>query len=407
MLEVDKILEKCGDFGRMQLIILILTSLLNVILAMHYESETIITYVPIFWCADGLDSGAAPPNISNCHPLQTNSTNYSSCKHYKYESYMGYHSFVSETDWICDDMWKLNVGSALYSLGSLLGTLVLGYMGDRVGRLPALILANLISMVGNFLTIFGTSLFTFCIFRIINGFATDTNYSMMYILLVEHIRPSLRTICLSITVGIFYCLGAISAPWMSLLLGTWRSFLLFSSIPLIIVPFFYFIVPESVQWLISRRKYNQAVASLRRVAKINGHQIEDSVYEEFIMNCKLSQQNNKIDPNLLHLFRTQRLRRILLILAFEMAVISFSHFIITRKLYTSSRFSYFAWRSIGNTTILPAWLIALAFQDIIGRKAMIATSLICCCFFTLMTNIGLFDGASTTDRSKSKPAHYR
>lgn len=95
---------------------------------------------------------------------------------------MDFQSFVSETNWICKNGWRMNVGGSLYTVSSLLGTLVLGYMGDKVGRLPALILANLISMSGNFLTIFGTNLFTFCLFRLINGFATDTNYAMMYIL---------------------------------------------------------------------------------------------------------------------------------------------------------------------------------------------------------------------------------
>ncbi|XP_030559463.1 organic cation transporter-like protein isoform X2 [Drosophila novamexicana] len=405
MLEVDKILEKCGSFGRLQLIIVILTSLLNVILSLHYESEEIIFFVPRHWCADGLASGSAPPNTSSCKPLYSNLTIHSSCHKYKYETYMDFQSFVSETNWICKNGWRMNVGGSLYTVSSLLGTLVLGYMGDKVGRLPALILANLISMSGNFLTIFGTNLFTFCLFRLINGFATDTNYAMMYILLLEYIRPSLRTICLTITVGIFYCLGAISSPWVGLLLGTWRSFLLVSSLPLILVPFFYCIVPESVEWLISRRNYNKAVASLRRVAKINGVQIEDSVYEEFIANCKLVQQNTKIDPNLLDLFRTPRLRRIVLILAFDMAVISYCHFIAIRKL-NRNWFSHFVWNSIQYTMILPSWLIALAFQDIIGRKALTSTSLICCCLFISITNIVLLDGASDTNRSKSKSPPY-
>ncbi|XP_032289580.1 organic cation transporter-like protein isoform X2 [Drosophila virilis] len=402
MLEVDKILEKCGSFGRLQLIMLILTSLLNVILTMHYESEEMISFVPRHWCADGLVSGSAPPNTSSCKPLNTS---HSTCHKYKYEPYMGFQSFTSETNWICNKHWKMNVGASMYTVGSLLGTLALGYMGDTVGRLPTLILANLISMIGNFLTIFGTSLFLFCLFRFINGFATDTNYAMMYILLLEYIRPSLRTICLSITVGVFYCMGAICAPWVALLLGTWRSYLLVSSVPLIIVPFFYCILLESVQWLISRQNYNKAVATLRRVAKINRVQIEDSVYEEFIASCKLSQQKAKIEPNLLDLFRTPRLRRTLFILAFDMAVISFSHFIAIRKL-RRDWFPHFVWNSIQYTMVLPSWLIALAFQDIIGRKALNSISLICCSVFISITNIVLFDDASDTNRSKSKSPYY-
>jgi len=49
MLEVDKILEKCGDFSRLQLIMLLLFCVINVLSALHYYSQTIISFVPKYW----------------------------------------------------------------------------------------------------------------------------------------------------------------------------------------------------------------------------------------------------------------------------------------------------------------------------------------------------------------------
>lgn len=43
-------------------------------------------------------------------------------------------------------------------------------------------MANVIAMAGNILTIFGTDLITFSLFRLISGLATDSNFVMMYIL---------------------------------------------------------------------------------------------------------------------------------------------------------------------------------------------------------------------------------
>lgn len=130
-------------------------------------------------------------------------------------------------------------------------------------------------------------------------------------------RPSLRTIGLSVCIGVFYCLGSMGAPWVAVLMGSWRGFLLVTSLPFALVPLFYFIVPESVQWLISKQKYDKAMACLKRVAKINGRQLDDSVYAQFIADCKLSQQNTKTTPNLLDLFKTTRLRRNTFILFFK------------------------------------------------------------------------------------------
>lgn len=137
---------------------------------------------------------------------------------------------------------------------------------------------------------------------------------------MEYLRPSLRTIGLSICIGFFYCLGSMAAPWIAVLMQSWRGFLVATSIPFMLVPLFYFIVPESVQWLISKQKYDCAVACLKRVAKINGKVVDDSVYHEFVEECKRSQMqqsNNKVEPNLLGLFATPRLRRNTLILFFK------------------------------------------------------------------------------------------
>lgn len=95
---------------------------------------------------------------------------------------MGYESLSSEMDWICADAWKLTLGQSMFFVGSVIGTLTLGCLADIVGRLPILIVANLIAMAGNLLTILGTDLTLFCIFRLISGFATDSNFVMMYIL---------------------------------------------------------------------------------------------------------------------------------------------------------------------------------------------------------------------------------
>lgn len=53
---------------------------------------------------------------------------------------------------------------------------------DRIGRLPVLVISNLMAMIGNGATIFATNVVAFAICRFIAGLATDTNFVMMYIL---------------------------------------------------------------------------------------------------------------------------------------------------------------------------------------------------------------------------------
>lgn len=48
-LDIDKVLEKCGDFNRYQFMLLGCFCLINVLASMHYYSQTIISFVPEHW----------------------------------------------------------------------------------------------------------------------------------------------------------------------------------------------------------------------------------------------------------------------------------------------------------------------------------------------------------------------
>ncbi|KRF78726.1 organic anion transporter 3 isoform X1 [Drosophila virilis] len=393
MLEVDNILEKCGDFSRQQRIMLVLCSLLNLLSAIHFLSNPIINYVPKYWCADGLDPGAPPPKESSCKPLYNNSTNSDTCNKYNYELHMGFQSFVSEKNWICDEGWKIRKGQAYFLAGRLISSLFMGYLADILGRVPILILTNVIATSGNFLTIFNMNVDLFCIFRFVCGFVINTNVTFIRILIVEYMRPSLRTVCLNICSGFFICLGMASTSWIVALIGNWRRFMLFDSLPIFVMPIFVIFVPESVQWLISRKKYDKAIASLKRVAKINGRQIDDSVFEEFIEDCKFSQQNTKKNPNLLHLLRMPRLRRIFLIMLLELTVILFYRELIKHHI-RHLNISPFVRSSSLITSILPASLVVIILQDRIGRKALALTILLLIVLFILLPSVLLLHAAN-------------
>jgi MFS family permease len=74
------------------------------------------------------------------------------------------------------------MGQSFFFVGSMLGTLALGVMADRIGRLPVLVLSNVLSFLGNAATSFTYLLTEFAASRLVAGLATDTNFFMMYII---------------------------------------------------------------------------------------------------------------------------------------------------------------------------------------------------------------------------------
>ena len=84
--------------------------------------------------------------------------------------------------WVCSDSWKPALAQSMFFIGSVVGSLALGVMSDHVGRLPVLILANMLALVGNVATVFTSGLPDLAFCRMLNGLATDNNFVMMYII---------------------------------------------------------------------------------------------------------------------------------------------------------------------------------------------------------------------------------
>lgn len=241
---------------------------------------------------------------------------------YDYDFLYGYRSMTSELNWVCQNNWKSITGQSTYFIGSVVGTLVLGILADFIGRLPVLILAHIFGMIGNFLTIFATNEITFAISRGISGIATDNNFVMMYILVLEYIAPKMRTLGLNLCIGIFYCFGSVVTPWVAVWLGNWKLYLLATIIPTFIVPIFYFIIPESAEWLISKNKLDEALVCYQRIAKFNKRELDENFVENFksvaaTINSKQEKSGEVKNPSLIDLFKTPRLRRLTLILFFK------------------------------------------------------------------------------------------
>nr|CAD7444919.1 unnamed protein product [Timema bartmani] len=304
-MDVDDMLSHAGDFGRYQIFLMALFCIINVLSAFHYFSQTIISVVPEHRCRD-TDTLQEAENISlgNC------------VSGWDYNLTHGFQSIISEFDWVGDDDWKPALGQSLFFVGSVIGTLGLGVMADHIGRLPVLVLANLLALVGNLATAFTSGLPQFASCRLLAGLATDSNFLMMYILVMEYMRPNMRTLGLNLCIGVFYSLGCVVVPWVAVLTMNWRHFLLVVSTPLVVVPAYYLLVPESARWLINKGRTDEAVTCFLRIAKFNGRNIPSSVIDTF----KIEHSSRKVSdksPNLLGLFATPRLRRKTCILIFK------------------------------------------------------------------------------------------
>ncbi|CAG2061257.1 unnamed protein product, partial [Timema podura] len=249
-------------------------------------------------------------------------------------------------DWVCDDNWKPALAQSLFFVGCVFGTLGLGIMADHIGRLPVLVLANMLALFGNVATYFTRDLPQLGACRFLTGLATDTNFVIMYILVMEYLRPSRRTLGLNLCIGVFQTITCIVIPWIAIASGNWRRFLLAMSLPVLVVPFFYLVVPESASWLVSKGCTKEAIRCFENVASFNGRKISPEVLQKFKDGFDAISRN-------------------------------------VEGLNYSPVFMF----SVTSVTKLPSSLVIVGLQNRVGRKAMASGAILLSGVFTVVSGL--------------------
>ncbi|XP_060649558.1 organic cation transporter protein [Drosophila nasuta] len=383
-MDFESVLEKCGSFGRYQFVLLGLYGYTNMLSSLHYFSQTIISFTPPHTC----NPSNTPETYAYVNGTSSARCSYIEwdpvlqqdqeikCQSWNFERESGYESITTELEWVCDDAYKLAVGQSFFFIGSVLGTLFFGYLADRIGRLPACMLTTLTGALGDFITSFVNSLPFFSMGRFISGLSTDTQYILMYILVFEYLSPKRRTLGLNMVLAVFYCIGLMISPWLAFWVGTWRNYLWVASLPALGVLCYPCMLFESAEWLLTKRQFEKAAQCLRRIAKFNGRQVDESVFDQFIKfyHEKLNEEQKTTSDTFMGMLRTPRLRKFTIILFIKSMIITVAFDILSRNM-EGMGISPFKLFSYTGFTYLPAGITIILFQNYIGRKGMACASL--------------------------------
>ncbi|XP_055374341.1 organic cation transporter-like protein isoform X2 [Condylostylus longicornis] len=297
----------------------------------------------------------------------------------------------TELNWVCDSAYISIYGQSFFFVGSVIGTLLYGFLSDKFGRLVLLIIANLSAVTGDIATTFSTDIITFSISRFVSGLAVDTNAYLMYMLVLEYIRPSKRIVTLNFVIGIFYTAGLVITPWIAVAIGHWKFYLLSITSPLCLVFTFIYIVNESAQWLVTQNNIDGAILRLKRIAKFNGVSVSEDDFLDFRRYCEIYSKNaegNENPANFTDLFKKPRLRKRIFILFYVLMVTTLCYNIVSRNV-EGTGLSPFMLFSVSSTTVFPAAAVLIFLQNKIGRKGMATSSAIFCAVIAGITGVVL------------------
>uniref|UniRef100_A0A3P8PQQ3 Major facilitator superfamily (MFS) profile domain-containing protein n=1 Tax=Astatotilapia calliptera TaxID=8154 RepID=A0A3P8PQQ3_ASTCA len=197
-------------------------------------------------------------------------------------------TIVSEFDLVCSNQWKQPFTSTVFFVGGLLGSFLSGQLSDRYGRKPVLFAALALQTVFTFAQVFSGSWIMFLIILFINGLGQMSNFVAALVLGSEVLTGKVRVLYSSLGTCLGFAIGYMILPLLAYFLRDWKSLSLALSLPCVAYVPFWWLMPESPRWLLSRGRVEEAEAIIRTAAKWNKVQAPRIIFEDCGMKKTLS-----------------------------------------------------------------------------------------------------------------------
>uniref|UniRef100_A0A8C6ZCA9 Solute carrier family 22 member 13-like n=1 Tax=Nothoprocta perdicaria TaxID=30464 RepID=A0A8C6ZCA9_NOTPE len=160
-------------------------------------------------------------------------------------------SLLTEFDLVCDKKDLNDISQAIYMLGLLLGAMIFGPLSDRIGRRPVILISMLIQGLFGVGIAFVPHFYVYMAFRCVVG-ASMTGLSLN--LLVSH--------CC-------FAIGQMILAGLSYGIRNWRLLQIAGSVPIFALFFYFWVLPESARWLMTKGRVEEAKKILQKAASMN------------------------------------------------------------------------------------------------------------------------------------------
>lgn len=173
-------------------------------------------------------------------------------------------SMVVNYDLVCERTALKSIIQVALSLGKFLGAFLFGIISDRYGRRVSFFLGCILYIISGPLVAFAFDYAMLIVGRIGLGAAASGIYHSAFVILSE-IANKKRRASLGIIYNMSYPIGQMIVPLIAFFVRDWRLLQLSISVPAILTLLFYWFLPESPRWLISKGRTAEAAVFIEKV----------------------------------------------------------------------------------------------------------------------------------------------
>ncbi|XP_039303860.1 organic cation transporter protein isoform X2 [Solenopsis invicta] len=256
---------------------------------------------------------------------ETKGGGFSACKQYVYNRSVYKSTTTSEWDLVCDKAWLRATGDSLFMVGVMLGSMIFGGLSDKYGRRPIFFLSLVIQLVGGILVAVAPEFISYVIFRLIVGSTTSGVFLVAYVIALEMVGPKKRLVA-GVGCQLFFTTGYILTAGFAYFITDWRMLQVAITVPSIAFLLYWWFIPESARWLLTKGRLQEAKDLLQRASLENGVEMPSEALDTLLNNNSEDSMPDTRKPSLFDLFRYPNLRRKSILLFFNWLVNSGTYY---------------------------------------------------------------------------------
>ncbi|CAB3241227.1 unnamed protein product [Arctia plantaginis] len=207
---------------------------------------------------------------------------------------------------ICDRAWVISFSESMLYVGTLIGSLVFGFMADKYGRLLMFSLCCLcVATAGCLVSVMPTAV-SYIIMRCLEGIGTGGAIVTGFVYIIEYCGTRYRDIVAALY-HIPLTIGHVTLAGVSYLLRNYNKLQLALSVPMFVVALSGLLIHESPKWLMDSGKIDKAAEVIKKIDKFNNTSTSDNIQIEMEQYRAALPKTARNKENFFQIFKYKKL----------------------------------------------------------------------------------------------------
>ncbi|KAL3882128.1 hypothetical protein ACJMK2_028499 [Sinanodonta woodiana] len=314
------------------------------------------------------------------HPL--NDTPSLNCKRWVYDDTIFKATFVSQVNLVCDDIYLLSLANMLYFAGVFFGAFIFGFFSDRIGRKKTIYVSFILMLVSTVVLTWAPNYAAYVSLRFLVGASASGIFLTAFVIGMELVGPSKR-MWAGFGNQYFFSIGLLVVGGTAYAVRDWKYIELITGCSCALYLPYWWFIPESPRWLLSKGRIEEAEAILHKAAKVNKATLPQKIFDKDSLN------SNVADGKLWNLFSSRVLLLRTLIIFFNWMIVSMVYFGLSLNTGNLGGDFYLNF-IISGLVEFPAHTLCILLLNRLGRKKLHCGSMLLggigciCTIFTVL-----------------------